>query len=318
MADSTSDSIPTTFKQEKTFSSYNRKQGEAYAQARGDYSHDLYQAVMDHHVSTGGKLETLLDIGCGPGTATRGLAPHFLHAIGLDPAEGMISTARSLGGSTAASEPIRFEISTAQELGQHLSPPIAESSVDLITAATAAHWFDMSKFWPRAAHVLKPGGTVALWSTGEVRAHPSMPNAIAIQAAMDTHKEHYLKPFSEPGSLLTLNLYVGLLLPWELPEPVQEFDKASFFRKEWGENDQFIVGDTEGDMDTMEKVWGTASAVTRWRQAHPKDVGTERDVVRVLRREMERLLQEAGVEKGKEKVRGIISGVLLMVKKKTE
>jgi hypothetical protein len=100
-----------------------------------------------------------------------------------------------------------------------------------------------------------------------------------------------------------------------LPEPVLEFDKNSFIRREWSASEQFIVADSEGDMDMMEKVWGTASAVTRWRQAHPDDVGTERDVVRLLRREIERLLHEAGVEEGQEKLKGTITGVLLMVKR---
>lgn len=27
-----------------------------------------------------------------------------------------------------------------------------------------AHWFDMPKFWAAAAKVLKPGGTVAIWT----------------------------------------------------------------------------------------------------------------------------------------------------------
>jgi len=55
----------------------------------------------------------------------------------------------------------------------------------------------------------------------------------------------------------------------------------------------------------------------RWREAN-KDLvgtGTEGDVVQLMRREIERLLHEAGVEEGKEKVKGAGSGVLLVVKK---
>ena len=70
------------------------------------------------------------------------------------------------------------------------------------------------------------------------------------------------------------------------------------------------------DLDRMERVMGTASPVQRWRDAHPDAVGTERDVIRIMRREIERLLQEAGVEKGKEVIKGNLTGVLLMVKKK--
>ncbi len=66
----------------------------------------------------------------------------------------------------------------------------------------------------------------------------------------------------------------------------------------------------------MERILGTMSPVQRWREAHPDAVGTERDVIRVMRREIERLLHEAGVEEGKEVVKGSLRGVLLMVKKK--
>jgi trans-aconitate 3-methyltransferase len=306
---------------EKTFSAYTQDQGANYAQNRRGYHPNLYKTIIDHHTSTGGQLNTLLDVGCGPGTAARALAPQFAHAIGLDPSEGMISNARVLAGasSTSASEPIRFEISTAEDLGWHLSPPVEDSSVDLIVASTAAHWFDMARFWPRAARVLKPGGTVAFWTTGQVSMHPSLPNAAAIQAVMDDIRERELKPFIEPGNLLAENLYVDLPLPWTLALPVADFDEATFFRKEWGPGDSeefYEGGGLTVDMDKTERVLSTASPVQRWREAHPDAVGTERDLVRVIRREIERLLHEAGVEKGKEEIKGSLKGVLLMVKKK--
>jgi len=149
---------PASFSQEKTFSTYNAAQGEAYAQIRPDYSPKVYQTILEHHSSTGGELNTLLDVGCGPGTATRTLAPNFTHAIGIDPAEGMITTARNLIPPSQSN--IRYEISTCEELGANLMPPIADASVDLITIANAAHWFDMPRFWAAASRVLKPGGNV--------------------------------------------------------------------------------------------------------------------------------------------------------------
>jgi len=309
-------SAPSSFQTEKTFRSYNHEQGKSYAQIRLNYHPSLYQTVINHHTSTGGQLDTLLDIGCGPGTAVQTLAPHFTHAIGLDASEGMITTARSLGSVTSTSEPVRFEVSTAEELGKNFSPPIQDSSVDLIIASNAAHWFDMSGFWPSAARVLKPGGSVALWTSGEIRSHPSMPNAVAIQAVMDQIQEQDLKPYYMPGNLLVRSRYVDLPLPWTLSHPVQEFDKSDFFRKDWDTDEEFFVEQPEVDLDTFEKMLGTGSVVTRWRQAHPDAVGTEQDVVRILRREIERLLQQAGVEKGKERVKGAVQGVLLIVKKK--
>ena len=304
---------------EKTFRAYTKEQGSNYAKNRYGYHPDLYKTIIDFHTSTGGQLETLLDVGCGPGTATLALAPQFSHVIGLDPSAGMINTARSLSGSSSASNPIRFEISTAEELGSQLYPPVETSSVDLITASTAAHWFDMKRFWPRAAEVLKPGGTFALWTMGDARIDPSTPNAAAIQAACDEHQDRYILPFFEPGNLINRNMYNDLPLPWTLVPPVTEFDEATFFRKDWGpENaDEFFVGGAmQIDMDMMEKVYGTASPVQRWRDAHPDTVGTEKDVMRILRREIERLLHEVGVEKGKEFIKGNVRGVLLMARKK--
>jgi hypothetical protein len=83
--------------------------------------------------------------------------------------------------------------------------------------------------------------------------HPSMPNATVIQAAIGD-----LKPFFEPGNLLTRNLYVDLPLPWTLTPPVADFDEAAFFRKEWGldNNEEFFAGGgLTADLDTMERSW---------------------------------------------------------------
>ncbi|KAE9381049.1 S-adenosyl-L-methionine-dependent methyltransferase [Stipitochalara longipes BDJ] len=303
---------------EKTFTSFTKDQGANYAKNRRGYHPNLYKIVIDFHTSTGGKLETLIDIGCGPGTAVRALAPQFTHAIGLDPSEGMINNARLLAGTTSSSEPIRFEISSAEDLGVSLSTPVEDSSVDLIVASTAAHWFDMSRFWPQAARVLKPGGTVALWTAGRSQIHPSMPNAASIQAALEESEKRELGPYIAEGNRLSENLYDDLVLPWTLVPPVADFDKANFFRKEWGpENSEefFEGGGMAVDLDTVEKLLSTVSPVQRWRDAHPDDVGTERDYVKQVRRIIEKGLHEGGVEKGKEVFRGNLTAALLMVKK---
>jgi len=306
---------------EKTFTSYNRAQGQAYAAIRRQYHPSVYETILSHHESTGGACTTLLDVGCGPGLALTALAPKFSHAIGLDPSEGMIQTARSLNAAgsiprTSTSEPVRFEISTAENLGRDLDPPIPDASVDLLTASNAAHWFDMAGFWPSAARVLKPGGSVALWCSGEMRVHPSTPGAEALQKAMDEIRNRELAPYYVEGNLLTFNRYRDLPLPWTLSPPVAGLEESTFFRKEWTIGEPFFVGELEVDMETFEKMLSTGSPVTRWREAHPEDVGTEKDVLRMFRRQAERILQENGVEPGQEKVRGTALGAVLIVKKK--
>ena len=40
-----------------------------------------------------------------------------------------------------------------------------EGSVDLVTVATAVHWFDLETFYSQVKRVLrKPGGVIAVWS----------------------------------------------------------------------------------------------------------------------------------------------------------
>ena len=303
---------------EKTFSSYNQGQGQTYSEARPDYSPELYSAVLQNHLSTGGGHELLVDVGCGPGLAARGLASHFQTVVGLDPSSGMIETGRSKGGVSASGSPIRYEVSSAEDLGASLSPPIAPASVDLITASNAAHWFDMAPFWASAARVLKPGGTVALWTGGPVTAHPDMPNAAKIQAAMDEYHDGQLGAYRTEGNRLTKGRYADLPLPWTVSPPIEEFDKAAFVRREWKPDETFFVGgrsDAEHDFDMFEKVMATGSAQTRWEQAHPEDAGTERDPLKMVRAKIEGLLREGGVQPGQEKFRGTSAGTLLVFKR---
>ncbi|KAF3058391.1 hypothetical protein GL218_09496 [Daldinia childiae] len=304
---------------ETTFRSFTPAEASNYAQFRRDYHPTLYNTILSRHTSTGGKLDTLLDVGCGPGIAVRALSTRFQHAIGFDPSEGMITGAKELGGTSGSGEPIRFEVSAAEDLSG-----IPDGSIDLLTAATAAHWFNMPAFWVRAAQVLKPGGSVALWTYKSAKIADSVPNAAAIQAAVQAFQKEHLAKHMTPGSFLSNNLYVDLPLPWSVKPPVADFDKESFSRIEFGTENEgalpgdqiFAVGEPEVDLDQLEALMGTVSTVKRWREANQEKAGTEEDITRIMRREVERLLHEAGVEKGNEVIKRAEAGVLLVVKKK--
>ena len=41
-----------------------------------------------------------------------------------------------------------------------------DASVDLVLVAQAAHWFDLPAFYAEVARVLRPGGVLAVWSSG--------------------------------------------------------------------------------------------------------------------------------------------------------
>lgn len=306
---------------EKTFRAFTPSQGASYAAFRPTYHDSLLNFLLNTHTSTGGQLHAILDVGCGPGIAIRALSHHFDTATGIDASVGMIETAQSLSGTTKTGAPITFAVSEAENLGSDLDLAIAESSIDLITSATAAHWFDMPSFWCRAAKVLKPGGSVAIWASGGIRVHPSMPGAKEFQKEIDRFQEEVLAEHMSPRNLLVHDLYIDLPLPWTLDEPVEDFVKESFVRKEWNtaeeydDNEQFH-NPRPVTLDLWEMAMGTASPVQRWREANKEKAGTEEDVVRITRRVFERILRENGVEQGKEKLNGSVKGVMLFVKKK--
>lgn len=133
---------------ENPWGRFSENQAKIYAQNRRSYSQRLYDTVLDFHQETGGGLTSLVDVGCGSGVAVRDLARRFTTAVGFDPSQGMIDTARSLGGSTA-SGPIRFELCAAEKLEHSLfkDAETAGGGADLIIAANSAHYFNPTQFW---------------------------------------------------------------------------------------------------------------------------------------------------------------------------
>ncbi|KAI2828371.1 hypothetical protein CBS11852_7406 [Aspergillus niger] len=132
------------------------------------------QLVLRYHAESNGNFKTLLDVGCGPGNATRDLASHFECAVGIDPGLEMIQTAQRLGGVTKLNSPIEFQVATAEDCARIEN---VEHGVDLLVSAMAAHWFSMGEFWESAAKIVNPGGTVALWTCASLYCHPSTPHA---------------------------------------------------------------------------------------------------------------------------------------------
>ena len=296
---------------ESTFRSYGKDESKRYAQLRLAYHPSVYESIVAQHTAAGGKLDSLLDVGCGPGLATRDLAAYFNHATGIDPGESMIEVAQSMDMKTSTSESVAFKLTSAEEMSG-----IEDNSIDVITAANAAHWFDMPAFWKRAAQVLRPGGSVALWTSGEMVAHSDTPNYVKINEAFKRWQKDYLEAHYQTGNFLVRDQYRSLVMPWDAMPSVEPFDRTSLSRKEWALDEPFHNGqDGPFSLDLFEKMFATSSPVIRWRQAHPEALGTEEDVVRVMKNELAQLLRDAGVPDGKAVLKGASPGIMLMVRK---
>jgi len=294
-----------------TFRNYNASQAKTYVRQRLSYPPQLFTQLLDHHKATGGQFHSLVDVGCGPGVATRDLAHYFDQATGVDPSPEMLNVARELGGRSKEGE-IRYELAPAENCADVAG--LEPESVDLITAATAAHWFDMEGFWKSADTLLKPNGTVGIWTTASDYCHPSTPNAEEVQKIMHHFEHEVLAPYELASNRISRSLYDNLQLPWQVSPPVASFPQSSYTRLEWNRDgkaspDGTFFNGREVTLAQAEAALGTASMVTRWREAHPDLVGTDRDCVKEF---IARLRKALG---GQEKVLSGQAVVLLLFKK---
>lgn len=111
-----------------------------------------------------GTANCVLDLGCGSGILTRALKPMVGEAlvIGADPGGDMLKQA----ANADADNTIVWLNCRAEQLA------VANVSLDLMTAAQAAYWFDRPAFYEKCQCTLRPGGTMAILCNNHVRGEP--------------------------------------------------------------------------------------------------------------------------------------------------
>jgi len=91
------------------------------------------------------------DCATGNGQAATHLAGYFGRVVATDESGEMIAH--------APRDPrIIYRVAEAEDSG------LDDRSVDLVTVASAIHWFDLDKFYAEVRRVVKPGGTIAAWT----------------------------------------------------------------------------------------------------------------------------------------------------------
>lgn len=124
---------------------------DRYAAYRPDYPAALFAWLA----GLCAERELAWDCATGSGQAALGLAPHFRRVVATDASAEQVRH--------AVPHPlIDYRVAPAEASG------LADHSVDLVTVAQAAHWFDLPRFYTEAARVLKPGGAIAAWGYGRM------------------------------------------------------------------------------------------------------------------------------------------------------
>ncbi|TMS06512.1 Putative methyltransferase [Larimichthys crocea] len=131
----------------------DKEHASSYWKYRISPSDQLVQLVLDFlEKQKGCPFELAVDVGCGSGQGTVLLAKHFTSVVGTDVSPAQVEVALQ----NAKEQNITYRQCVAEEL------PFSDSSVDLMTAMSAFHWFDRPRFLQEAHRVLKPRGCLAL------------------------------------------------------------------------------------------------------------------------------------------------------------
>lgn len=166
--------------------------GSDYARFRPEYPAQLAAYLASVAPDAG----LAVDVGCGNGQLTQLLAAHFGQVVGLDPSADQIANATT-------GDHLSYQCAPAERL------PLADHSVGLITAAQAAHWFDLPAFYSEVRRVGAPRAVLALISYG----------VLDLDAALNERFQRFywqeIGPYWPPARKLVDSGYATLDFPFE-------------------------------------------------------------------------------------------------------
>lgn len=235
-----------------------------YAKYRPKYTNEIYDKIRNYHKGGNGLL---IDVGCGPGTATIQMVDkfsNFSEFIGTDLSQKMI------GGAVV--EQKKYEIPESK-LKFCCSPcddfqflPNGKKA-DMITAVECAHWFDFEKFQKAAYEKLNENGTLAVWCYCKAE-FPQYPKVNEIIREF-RESDEYLGPYMEqPGHGIINDYYRSLKFN---PSLFKDIDESIFFAKDAGKDsahDKMLMQLTV-PLKVLKYRVTTSSAYQGWKAANP-------------------------------------------------
>ncbi|KAG7353519.1 methylase [Nitzschia inconspicua] len=177
-------------------------QAQYYAKFRPVYPSTLYAKIASSIRGTNKSMA--IDVGCGTGQATVALTEHFDKVLGVDPSDEQLQHATP-------------HPNVSYQAGQATQLPAQNGSVAVVTAAQAAHWFDIPKFYSEVDRVLQPGGCLALWTYGNFQ----LPNDNTLRHLVveELYENTLGEKYWDRRRLLVENRYVDIpLLADERPD----------------------------------------------------------------------------------------------------
>ncbi|MFM7426295.1 MAG: class I SAM-dependent methyltransferase [Elainella sp.] len=168
---------------------------EAYNQVRPHYPQSLIERVVN--LAQLNSASQLLEVGCGPGTATVAFAPLGCSITCLEPNADFVALAQQ---NCAAYTNVQIENLAFEEWQP------AGQRFDAVLATSSFHWIPAEIGYPKAAELLKPEGTLILLWNKELQ-----PSRELYESFLDLYQTHApaLIWYEEPETQLAIIQAVG-------------------------------------------------------------------------------------------------------------
>ncbi|MBS0985919.1 class I SAM-dependent methyltransferase [Acetobacter thailandicus] len=166
--------------------------GGNYARFRPEYPLELVRFLAEIAPAHA----RAVDVGCGNGQLSALLATKFDEVVGLDPSADQIA-------HVTLHRHIRYLCAPAEAL------PLPDHSADLITAAQAAHWFNLTAFYSEVRRVATDGAVIALISYGVLQLDG------LLGKRFDRFYRNEIGPYWPPERKLVDEGYRDLIFPFE-------------------------------------------------------------------------------------------------------
>jgi SAM-dependent methyltransferase len=170
---------------------YFSEQAAGYADYRPHYPDSLFAWLT----KISPRQQRVWDCATGSGQAATALASQFKQVIATDASQAQLQQAQ-------AHTNIHYLLARAEQV------PLANDSLDLITVAQAAHWFDLPHFYQEVDRLLVTGGVLAIWCYGLFRISP------ALDAIIQHYYQHILGAYWPAERRYVEQGYANLAFPY--------------------------------------------------------------------------------------------------------
>ncbi len=225
-----------------------------YAESRPAYPPELFAylaSLVDRHTLA-------WDSATGNGQAAIGLAKHFDRVMATDISAEQIRHAH-------IHPRVDYRVTPSEDSG------LEQRSVDLVTVASAVHWFDLPSFVRKVERVVRPGGVLAIWTYHVGCVEPPC------DRVFDRFYRDIVSPYFSSGARLVDEHYETITLPGKSIETIPFSVSASWnleqmlgFIHSWSGTQQYMK-ETGRDpilliMEDLRCLWETAESVltVRW------------------------------------------------------